>query len=80
MVAYVAKTFYICAVKLSCTKMKWSELRRIAEKNGWYLVRHGGGHDVYAHADKNYQIEIERHGSKEVKTGIYYKLKKQIGF
>jgi predicted RNA binding protein YcfA (HicA-like mRNA interferase family) len=43
-------------------------------------VRRGGGHDVYAHADKNYRIEIERHESKEAKTGIYYKLKKQIGF
>lgn len=60
--------------------MKWNELRRKAEKNGWYIVRHGSRHDVYAHPDKNFQIEICRHDSEEVKTGLFHKLKKQIGF
>ena len=60
--------------------MKWSELRKIAERNGWYLYRHGSKHDVYLHKDKDYPVEIERHGSQEVRTGLYYKLKKQIGF
>ncbi|MBO7491414.1 MAG: type II toxin-antitoxin system HicA family toxin [Bacteroidales bacterium] len=32
--------------------MKWSELRRIAERNGWYLVRTGSRHDIYAHPEK----------------------------
>jgi predicted RNA binding protein YcfA (HicA-like mRNA interferase family) len=60
--------------------MKWSELRKIATRKGWYLVRKGKEHDIYAHPERNYQIEIERHDSKEVKTGLYHKLKKQIGF
>ncbi|MDR2359461.1 MAG: type II toxin-antitoxin system HicA family toxin [Prevotellaceae bacterium] len=60
--------------------MKWSELRKKAEQRGWYIVRNGSKHDVYAHPEKNYQIAIERHDANEVKTGIYYKLKKQIGF
>jgi predicted RNA binding protein YcfA (HicA-like mRNA interferase family) len=60
--------------------MKWSELRRIAERNGWFLYRHGRKHDVYLHKDKDYPIEIERHDSQEIKPGLYYKLKKQIGF
>ncbi len=60
--------------------MKWAELRRIAERNGWYLYRHGSKHDIYLHKDKDYLIEIERHDSREIKTGLYYKLKKQIGF
>ncbi|MDR2087149.1 MAG: type II toxin-antitoxin system HicA family toxin [Dysgonamonadaceae bacterium] len=60
--------------------MKWSELRRIAEKSGWYLYRRGAKHDIYLHKDKNYPIEIERHDTQEVKNGLYYKLKKQIGF
>jgi predicted RNA binding protein YcfA (HicA-like mRNA interferase family) len=60
--------------------MKWNELRRIAEKNGWYFVRTGGNHDIYAHPNKSGILEIERHGSQEVKTKLYYKLKKQIGF
>jgi predicted RNA binding protein YcfA (HicA-like mRNA interferase family) len=60
--------------------MKWSELRRIAERKGWCLLRRGGKHDIYCHKDKDYQIEIERHDSQEVKPGLFYKLKRQIGF
>jgi predicted RNA binding protein YcfA (HicA-like mRNA interferase family) len=60
--------------------MKWSELKKIAESKGWYLLRNGKEHDIYAHKDKNFQITIERHGSKEVKKGLFHKLKKQIGF
>jgi predicted RNA binding protein YcfA (HicA-like mRNA interferase family) len=60
--------------------MKWSELRKIAERNGWTLIRHGKKHDVYGHPEKDIRIEIERHDSQEIKSGLYYKLKKQIGF
>jgi predicted RNA binding protein YcfA (HicA-like mRNA interferase family) len=59
--------------------MKWSELRRIAERKGWSLLRNGRRHDIYCHKDKDYQIEIERHDSQEIKPGLFYKLKKQIG-
>lgn len=60
--------------------MKWAELRRIAERNGWVFERHGRKHDIYVHPEKDYPIEIERHESQEVRTGLYYRLKKQIGF
>lgn len=60
--------------------MKWSELRRKAEKNGWYLIRHGSNHDIYGHAQKDYQIQLGRHGAEEIPIGTYNKLKKQIGF
>jgi len=60
--------------------MKWSEIRKIAEKKGWQLKRHGGKHDLYTHPDKDFPIQIERHDSQEVKPGIFYSLKKQIGF
>ena len=59
--------------------MKWAELRKMAEQKGWYFLRSGSRHDIYAHPDKPYQIEIARHGAKEVKTGLFHKLKKQIG-
>jgi len=54
--------------------MKWSEIRRIAESKGWILYRHGSRHDVYRHKDRDYPIEIERHDSQEIRTGLYYKL------
>jgi len=58
--------------------MKWSELRRIAEANGWRLKRHEKKHDIYCHPDKNYFIEMERHDSQEVRNGICNKILKQI--
>ena len=60
--------------------MKWGELKRKAIKNGWHLHRHGKEHDIYAHPDRDYTIQIARHEAKEVKTGLYHKLKNQIGF
>ena len=60
--------------------MKWSELKRKAKKGGWELLRHGSEHDIYSHPDKDYQIQLGRHDSEEVKKGLYHKLKKQIGF
>jgi predicted RNA binding protein YcfA (HicA-like mRNA interferase family) len=60
--------------------MKWSELRRIAEQNDWYLERHGANHDIYRHKEKDFPILIGRHKSEEIKKGTYYDLKKQIGF
>ena len=60
--------------------MKWSELRRIAEQKGWKLIRKGAEHDIYSHPEKKGRLIVERHDSKEVKTGLYYKLKRQIEF
>lgn len=55
-------------------------MRRIAEDHGWYMWRNGANHDIYKHPDREDIIQISRHGSEEVKTGTYHKLKKQIGF
>lgn len=60
--------------------MKWNELRRIAEENGWRLFRHGANHDIYRHPEKDEAILIGRHGSEEIKKGTFSTLKKQIGF
>lgn len=60
--------------------MKWNELRKIAESHGWEIARHGSEHDLYGHPDKKFKIAIARHGAKEVPTGTFSKLKKQIGF
>lgn len=60
--------------------MKWNELRKIAEANGWRLYRNGSSHDIYYHPEKTYRIQIGRHGKEEIKNGTFHKLKKQIGF
>ena len=78
--AYLTKTLYLCIINQNRNKMKWSEIERKAIEKGWYLIRHGREHDIYGHKDRDYQIHIERHKSAEVKSGLYCKLKKQIGF
>ncbi|HIZ15074.1 MAG TPA: type II toxin-antitoxin system HicA family toxin [Candidatus Tidjanibacter faecipullorum] len=60
--------------------MKWNELRRLAEKHGWYLWRSGANHDIYRHKEKKFEIQIGRHGSQEIPKGTFAKLKRQIGF
>ena len=53
---------------------------KIAEANGWVLWRHGANHDIYRHPNKDYPIQIGRHGKEDIKNGTFNKLKKQIGF
>ena len=60
--------------------MKWSEIRRIAERKGWYLYRNGANHDIYQHDEKDFFVLIGRHSSSEIKPSLYKKLKKDIGF
>jgi len=72
---------YICIVNQARqNKMKWNELRRIAEKKGWQLFRNGANHDIYKHPEKEDFILIGRHGKEEIKKGTFNKLKKQIDF
>jgi len=72
---HILQKCYIFAEELI---MKWSELRRLAEQNGWRLVRHGGNHDIYEHDETSEKLIIGRHRSEEIRTGLMRKLIKQI--
>ena len=56
--------------------MKWNELRRLAELNGWVLVRFGKKHDVYW--KDGVPLFFERHASAEIRNGLYQKYLKKI--
>ena len=56
--------------------MKWSEVRRIAERNGWLLVRFESRHDIYEKERET--LIIERHSSTELKGRVYHKIRKQL--
>lgn len=58
--------------------MKWSELIRLAQQNGWHLYRHGKKHDIYKKDGRDDMIQFERHMSEEVKPGLMNKILKQI--
>ena len=58
--------------------MKWNELKRQALKHGF--VKHGKEHDESYTQATGVTVQIERHGSQEVRKGLAAKLRKQIGF
>lgn len=55
--------------------MKHSDLIKLLEKNGWYLKRNGGGHDIYTNGT---EVEtIPRH--KEIKENLAKTIIKRRG-
>lgn len=60
--------------------MKWSEFKRLATERGWYLYRHGRQHDIYRHAGRSDELQIERHWSQEIRPGLKKKILKQIEY
>jgi len=56
--------------------MKWSEVRRIAERTGWILVRYGKKHDLYEKDGES--LLIGRHSSEELKGKTYVRVRKQL--
>jgi mRNA interferase HicA len=50
--------------------MKRKDLIKLLEKNGWYLKRRGGNHDIYTNGEKSEPIprhnEINERLAKEI--------------
>lgn len=55
--------------------MKRSELIKLLEKNGWFLKRNGGEHDIYS--DGNKSEAIPRH--REINELLAKKILKRAG-
>ncbi|HXR84126.1 MAG TPA: type II toxin-antitoxin system HicA family toxin [Hanamia sp.] len=59
--------------------MKFSELQRKLEKNGWYIER-SKKHLIYVHPEKpGIKIPIGKHGTKEVPFGTLKSILKEAG-
>jgi predicted RNA binding protein YcfA (HicA-like mRNA interferase family) len=59
--------------------MKFSELVRILERNGFELVKQKGSVRYYAKPGVDRLIRIDYHGSKEVPTGTCHAILKAAG-
>jgi predicted RNA binding protein YcfA (HicA-like mRNA interferase family) len=59
--------------------MKFSELVRLLERNGFSLVREKGSIRYYTKPGLNKLIRIDYHGSKEVPTGTCNAILKAAG-
>lgn len=59
--------------------MKYSELIKLAKKNGCYLDHHGGNHDIWFSPKTGCYFLIPRHQSQEVKRGTLKQIMKRAG-
>jgi len=58
--------------------MKFNELRKKLEKDGWYIIR-TKKHHIYAHPTKPGEIPVGKHGNEEVPTGTLNSILKRAG-
>jgi predicted RNA binding protein YcfA (HicA-like mRNA interferase family) len=58
--------------------MKYSELYRLLERNGW-VRDEGGRHAKYTHPNSKALIPAGRHKSEEVPKGTLHKILKEAG-
>jgi predicted RNA binding protein YcfA (HicA-like mRNA interferase family) len=56
--------------------MKFSELYRLLEENGWILKK-GTKHAKYVHPDFEKPVPVGRHPSKEVPSGTLRAIKRE---
>ena len=59
--------------------MKFSELVRLLEQDGFRLIKEKGSIRYYAKAGHPHLIRVDFHGSKEVPTGMYHAILKAAG-
>ena len=59
--------------------MKFSELVRVLEKNGYFIIKEKGSIRYYSKPGCNKLIRIDYHGSKEVPTGTCNFILKSAG-
>ncbi len=59
--------------------MKFSELVRLLERNGFELVREKGSIRYYGKPGVDKLLRIDYHGSREVPTGTYGAILKAAG-
>ena len=59
--------------------MKFSELVRLLEKNGFKILKEKGSIRYYGKPGWDKLIRVDYHGSKEVPTGTCHSIKKAAG-
>ncbi len=57
---------------------KTEQIRRLLEKDGWYLACHGSGHDIYRHPGIRGIITLPRH--RTVSHGVARSIARKAGW
>jgi predicted RNA binding protein YcfA (HicA-like mRNA interferase family) len=58
--------------------MKFNELYRLLEKDGWYIERTKRYH-IFSHPSKKGKIPVEKHGNREIPDGTLNSILKMAG-
>lgn len=59
--------------------MKVNQFVALMKRNGCFLLRHGGRHDVWFSPKTNQSFSVPRHSSKELLKGIEAEGRKALG-
>jgi len=59
--------------------MKYRDLIKRVEKDGWYWKRTSGSHEIYKHPTKSGTVVVAHHGSKDIPEGTLKSILKQAG-
>ena len=59
--------------------MKYRDLIKLLEQDGWYWKRTNGSHHIYKHPTKQGIVVIAYHGAKDVPEGTLKSILKQAG-
>lgn len=60
--------------------MNYNELTKLMKEAGWRFERNGkGSHKIWSHPERQYQIPVPDHGSKELKPNLVRGVRKQAG-
>ena len=60
--------------------MKYREVIRLIENDGWFLVRTSGSHRIYHHPEKTGNVIVSVHNpGRDVATGTLKAILKQAG-
>jgi predicted RNA binding protein YcfA (HicA-like mRNA interferase family) len=60
--------------------MNYNELAKLMKEAGWYFYRIGkGSHKLWAHPNRQDQIPIPDHGSREIDPGLLRGIRKKAG-
>jgi predicted RNA binding protein YcfA (HicA-like mRNA interferase family) len=59
--------------------LKYREITKIIEQDGWYWKRSSGSHHIYRHRTKPGIIVVAYHGTKDIPEGTVKSILKQAG-
>lgn len=63
--------YSVCIIEsVGDKKMKRRDLMKLPEKNGWYLKRNGGNHDIYTNGQENEPISRQSEIKEDLAKAI----------